>query len=274
MTHSPKPSAEIHDRLQEIVRHKRIELETAQRFMPERGLRAACAHEPPTRDFARALREPGLQVIAELKRASPSAGRIREDFDVVTLARQYEAGGAAALSVLTDVEFFEGSLSNLGAAKQAVKLPLLRKDFTLAPYHLFEARCAGADAALLIVAILEAPLLRDLIALADELLLDALVEVHDPAEADVALEAGARILGVNNRDLRTFKTDLAQTERVLRHLPTREGLTLVSESGIRTAEDLRRLDDLGVDAVLIGEHLMRQSDPGEALRAMLEPLRA
>ncbi len=254
--------------LESIITSKRTELAAAKRRVPEAQLVEACRQAPPTRDFAEALARPGLQVIAEVKKASPSAGVIREDFDPAAIARGYERGGAAALSVLTDGPHFQGSLAHLAAVRETVALPLLRKDFTLDPYQLHEARHAGADAVLLIVAVLDDALLRDLIALAGELGLAALVEVHAPPEADRALAAGARLLGINNRDLRTFVTDLAQTEAVLRHLPTREGLTIISESGIRTAADLRRLNDLGVDAVLIGEHLMRAPDPGEALAAL------
>jgi indole-3-glycerol phosphate synthase len=259
--------------LDQIVATKREELAAAKRFAPEARLRSLVAQQPDPRPFARALAQPGLQIIAEIKRASPSAGVIRADFDPVAIARGYETAGAAALSVLTDESYFQGSLGYLAAARQAVGLPLLRKDFTLDPYHLLEARSAGADAVLLIVAILEDALLRDLLAFADELRLAALVEVHDPREADRARAAGARILGINNRNLKTMKTDLRQTEIVLGQLGSREGLTIVSESGIRTAEDLRQLAHMGVDAALIGEHLMRQSDPGEALAALLRGVR-
>jgi indole-3-glycerol phosphate synthase len=255
--------------LDQIVAAKREELAAARRRLPEARLAQSAAAAPPTRDFAAALRAPGLQVIAEIKRASPSAGTLRQDFDPVAIARSFEGGGAAAVSVLTDADHFHGSLEYLRLVRGAVRLPLLRKDFTLATYHLHEARCAGADAVLLIVAILEDALLRDLIALASELQMAALVEIHDPAEGRRAIGAGARLLGINNRNLETFVTDLAQTQIVLEHLPSREGLTVVSESGIQTAEDLRRLATLGVDAALVGEHLMRAPDPGEALGALL-----
>lgn len=255
--------------LDQIAQTKRDEMKAAAARLSEATLRErALAAEPP-RDFAAALRRPGLQVIAEVKRASPSAGVIRPDFDPPALAASYARGGAAALSVLTDLPHFQGTLGHLQAARAAVALPVLRKDFTLGPYHVFEARAAGADAVLLIVALLDDTALRDLLALARELRMAALVEVHDPPEVDRALAAGASLIGINNRDLRTFQTDLAQTETVLRHLPTREGLTIVSESGIKTAADLRRLADLGVDAVLIGETLMRAPDPGAALAALL-----
>ncbi|NUP89777.1 MAG: indole-3-glycerol phosphate synthase TrpC [Candidatus Sumerlaeia bacterium] len=260
--------------LDAIIATKRDELAAAQAAVPPAEMERRALAEAPPRDFAGALRGPDLAVIAEIKRASPSAGIIRLDFDPGAIARSYEAGGASALSVLTDVAHFQGSLDFLRAARGAAAIPALRKDFTTDPYHLFEARAHGADAVLLIVAVLTDPLLRDLVRLAGELGMAALVEVHDPAESDRALEAGARLLGINNRDLRTFHTDLAQTERVMARLPSRGGLTVISESGIRTAADLRRLEDIGVDAVLIGEHLMRAPDPGAALRRLLDDLRA
>ncbi|MBN1475618.1 indole-3-glycerol phosphate synthase TrpC [Candidatus Sumerlaeota bacterium] len=255
--------------LDQIIATKREELQGALARIPESQMAERAAKAPPTRDFAAAIRGEDIEVIAEIKKASPSAGVIREDFDPAFIADSYERGGAAALSVLTDTTYFQGSLDHLREARAACSLPVLRKDFTIAPYNLLEARSAGADAVLLIVSVLDDALLRDLIALAGELDMAALVEVHDPPEADRALAAGAKILGINNRDLRTFTTDIAQTERVLAHLPSREGLTIVSESGIRSGDDLRRLRDAGVHTVLIGEHLMRDPLPGTALALML-----
>jgi indole-3-glycerol phosphate synthase len=270
--------------LDTIIANKRVELATARKRLPEERLIEKALKSPAPGDFAAALRSTSaraheltstrLRVIAEIKRASPSAGVIRADCDPLGIAMGYEAAGAAALSILTDEKFFQGALEHVEIVHEVVNLPILRKDFTLAAYHVYEARWVGADAVLLIVAVLEQRLLADLVTLAGEIGLAALVEVHDPEEADRALAAGAKVLGINNRDLRTFQTDLAQTEKVLRHLPAREGLTIVSESGIRTADDLRRLADLGVDAALIGEHLMRADDPGKALAALLEEFRA
>jgi indole-3-glycerol phosphate synthase len=255
--------------LDKIIATKREELAAAQARFPESQLAEQAEKAPPTRSFAAAIQGDDIEVIAEIKKASPSAGVIREDFDPAFIADSYERGGAAALSVLTDETHFQGSLDHLREARAACSLPVLRKDFTIAPHSLLEARCAGADAVLLIVAVLDDALLRDLITLAGELGLAALVEVHDPPEADRALAAGAKILGINNRDLRTFTTDIAQTEKVLAHLPSREGLTIVSESGIRSGDDLRRLRDAGVHAALIGEHLMLDPLPGTALAMML-----
>jgi indole-3-glycerol phosphate synthase len=183
------------------------------------------------------------------------------------VAADYAAGGAAALSVLTDREYFDGSLAALQAVRAAVELPLLRKDFTLDPLQLWEARAAGADAVLLIVRILDDARLRELLGLAADLRLDSLVEVHDASELDRALQAGASLVGVNNRDLRTFRTDLDLTLRLAPRVPA--AVTLVAESGIRTAEDVARLGAAGVDAVLVGESLMRQEDLRAAVRAIV-----
>lgn len=253
--------------LDQIAQTKRDEMKAAAARLSEATLRErALAAEPP-RDFAAALRRPGLQVIAEVKRASPSAGVIRPDFDPPALAASYARGGAAALSVLTDLPHFQGTLGHLQAARAAVALPVLRKDFTLGPYHVFEARAAGADAVLLIVALLDDTALRDLLALARELRMAALVEVHDPPEVDRALAAGASLIGINNRDLRTFKTDLGTTLRMAELVEDRS--VLVSESGIHSAEDVGKLADAGVRAILVGESLMRSDDIGGKIRMLM-----
>jgi indole-3-glycerol phosphate synthase len=254
-------------------------LETKKREVEElrprsADLRAKAADAPPTRGFARALRSPDtVSVLAEIKRRSPSAGPIRAGADPAEIAREYARGGAAALSVLTDREYFDGSLDALAAARSAVDLPLLRKDFVIDPLQLWEARAAGADAVLLIVRMLEDERLVDLGGLARELGMDTLVEVHDRDELDRALAAGARVVGINNRDLRTFSTDIGLSLQVA---PTvGAGYTLVAESGIRTAEDVRRLGEVGVDAVLVGESLMRQPDVRAAAAALAgQPKRA
>ena len=224
---------------------------------------------PAVRPFATALVRPGaISVIAEHKRRSPSKGAIREDLEPRDVALRYERNGAAALSVLTDEPFFGGRLAHLAQARQATALPTLRKDFTVDPWQIREARAAGADAVLLIVAALEDGELRELLAEARALGVDALVEVHERAELDRALRAGARLVGVNNRDLRTLAVSLETSLSLAAAIP--EDVVAVAESGIRSGLDLRRLRDAGFDACLVGEHLMAAPDPGEALRVLLE----
>ena len=224
---------------------------------------------PAVRAFAQALaRTRAISVIAEHKRRSPSRGAIREDLEPADVARGYEAGGAAALSVLTDEPFFGGRLSHLAEARAATALPVLRKDFILDPWQIREARAAGADAVLLIVAALEDAELGELLAEARAVGVDALVEVHERAELDRALAAGARLVGVNNRDLRTLAVSLETSLALAGAIP--DDVVAVAESGIRSGEDLRRLCDAGFDACLVGEHLMSSPDPGQALRRLLE----
>jgi indole-3-glycerol phosphate synthase len=221
------------------------------------------------RDFRRALAARAPAIIAEIKKASPSKGLLAQDFDAARLARQYEAGGAAALSVLTDEAFFQGSLADLAAARGVCGLPLLRKDFTLYGNHVTEAAAGGADAILLIAAILDAGEIRKLAAMAAGYGMAALVEVHDERELAKALDAGAGIVGVNNRDLTTFEVTLETSLRLAQHIPS--GVLKVSESGIRTARDIERLREAGYQAFLVGEHLMKSADPAEAVRALLTP---
>jgi indole-3-glycerol phosphate synthase len=255
--------------LDRIVDDKREELGAAKRATPLAELRALVADAPALRDFARALRTPGISLIAEVKKASPSRGVLREDFDHVALAKQYADAGASAISVLTDEKHFQGTLAHLAAIREALPdgPPLLRKDFLFDEYQLYEARTNGADAVLLIVAILEQALMIDLIGQSRALGMTALVEVHDETEVERSLAAGAAVIGVNNRDLHTFELDLAATER-LRPLIPRDR-TLVAESGIFTREDTRRLDACGVDAVLIGESLVVAVDPVAKIREIL-----
>lgn len=234
--------------------------------------RARAADAPPVRDFRRSLVRDRVAVISEVKRRSPGAGEIRPGLDPAALAATYEAAGAAALSVLTDGGFFGGSLGDLSAARAAVTIPALRKDFTLDPVQIHQARAAGADAVLLIVRILDDGPLRDLRELAESLGMAALVETHTAADLDRALASGASIVGVNNRDLSTFRTDLAVTESLLPHLP-HHGV-LVSESGIRSGGDVARLGRAGVHAVLVGEALLREDDPGEKVRELAGHRRA
>jgi indole-3-glycerol phosphate synthase len=250
--------------LDEILAVKRQELSALRSKSAELRLKAADA--PPARSFARALSSgPRPRVIAEFKRASPSKGEIRPGADPAEIARAYEAAGAAALSVLTDRDFFRGSLDDLQKARAAVGVPVLRKDFTIDALQLVEARAAGADAALLIVAALGDAQLRELLSQARELGLDALVEVHDEAELARALACGSDLIGINNRDLRDFKTDVRVTRALL---PACAGKTVVSESGLDSAETLQALEREGASAFLIGEALMREPDPGAALRRL------
>lgn len=253
--------------LDRIVEARRASFQHRQRVLPLPVLRMAVQKNPPPRDFPGALTRHGLNVIAELKKASPSRGVLREDFQPGALALALEQAGAAALSVLTEEEFFQGALEHLRDARRAVQLPVLRKDFIVDEWQVWEARAAGADSLLLIAAILDDESLRDLLALARELQMEPLVEVHTREELDRALRAGARILGVNNRDLRTFAVDLATSLELVEAIP--DHCIAVAESGLHAPEDLRRLRDAGFDAFLVGEHLMQSPDPAAALRALL-----
>lgn len=225
--------------------------------------------EPPGRGwpFSEALIAPGVSLIAEMKRASPSKGPIRPDADVAEIVQMYETAGAAACSILTEPEFFGGSLNDLRQARAACSLPLLRKDFIIDEYQLVEARLAGADAALLIVAAIGDELLGELIAFGHEIGLDLLVEVHDEEDAEIAVAAGAEIVGINNRNLKTLEVDPDTVLRLLPDIPA--GTTVVAESGISDPTDVRRLEEAGVDAILVGEALMSAPDPAEAIRVLL-----
>lgn len=270
---TPHPESEPRHILEKIVWAKGEELEQARQRVPLQELQQQVEQLPPTRGFRRALRhasEPPA-LIAEIKKASPSRGVIREDFDPVSLAQAYAAAGAACLSVLTDQQFFQGSFAVLSAVREAVPLPLLCKDFILSPYQLFQARAAGADAALLIAAILSDQDIRYLRKVARQLGLDCLVEVHDAGEMERALALGVDLIGINNRDLTTFTTDLAVTQRLAtnyRQALRQGGALLVSESGLRENRDLERVAAAGAQAVLVGEALMGQPDVGAALRAL------
>ena len=250
--------------LDTIVARKKEEVAA----LKARGIVAPELEIPPVRGFIRALTDcAGVAVIAEAKKASPSKGVIRPDFDPVAIARSYQTGGAQALSVLTDVDFFQGSLAYIPAVRAAVQLPVLRKDFIIDPLQIKEARAYGADAILLIAAILETSQIEEYQAMALELGMDALVEVHDEAEVEKAVAAGSRLIGVNNRDLRDFSMDLNTTFRLQKMIP--KDIPLVSESGIRDHQDMVRLAEHGVRAALVGETLMRAADPAEALRMLV-----
>lgn len=222
----------------------------------------------PPRGFAAALAgKSGVRVIAEAKKASPSKGIIRPDFDPAAIARSYAAGGAAAMSVLTDEVFFQGALSYLELVRTAVDLPVLRKEFIIHEVQIREAHAWGADAILLIAAILDVAQMRDFRQQAEECGMDVLVEVHDEPELEQALQAGSRLVGINNRNLQTFAVDLATTFRLAKEIPA--DIPVVSESGIRNRDDMLRLADAGIHVALIGETLMRAADPGKALQEIL-----
>jgi len=255
------------DILKKILARKSEEIRDRSGRVSLVQLSARAADQPPTRGFAAALEakiEAGeAAVIAEIKKASPSKGVMRTDFDPAAIARSYEANGAACLSVLTDADFFQGSEAFLEAARNACHLPVLRKDFTIDPYQVYEARAIGADCILLIVAALGDAALLELSLLAAELDLDVLIEVHDDEELERALAIPAPLIGVNNRDLRTFETTLETTLRLAPHIPYDR--LLVTESGIRTPDDVARLRAEGIEAFLVGETFMRAPDPGAAL---------
>ena len=253
--------------LDEIVATKHKEIDAARARISEVELERQIAGLPTTRDFTAALRKEGeIRVIAEVKKASPSAGIIRADFDPVAIARTYHAHGAAAISVLTDEHYFQGRLEYLSAVKEAVACPVLRKDFILERYQLLQARLAGADAALLIAEILPGSRLAELQREAEAIGLHTLVELHDADQLPRVLDCGARVIGINNRDLRSFKTRLEHTLDLVPSIP--QDRVIVSESGIKTHADLQRLAAAGAHAVLVGESLMRSPDIGAALDSL------
>ena len=254
--------------LDEIVSARRRRLEAERKRSSFAQVEEAAARRHERRDFAAALSGKGLSVIAELKQASPSRGLLRQDYRPRELAQGYEAAGAAALSVLTEEEYFRGSLTDLIDARDAVSLPVLRKDFILDEYQVHESVAAGADALLLIVAALSDDELHGLIGRCERLRITPLVEVHTGEELDRALAAGARVIGVNNRDLKTMEVSLETSFRLRDRIPPR--CLAVSESGIQTGSDLRRLSEAGFGAALIGEHLITADDPGRELAQMLE----
>lgn len=254
--------------LDDIVAHKRGEIAAAKEKLSFEELVKQIPQSPPVRDFVTALRlSHPLGVIAEVKKASPSAGIIRDDFHPVEIAKTYAAHGAACISVLTDENFFQGHLDYLKAIRAAVDLPLLRKDFILDRYQIAEARAAGADCVLLIAECLEEDELRDLYQYTRELKMQALVELYDETNLERVLKLNPHIIGVNNRDLRTFETDLAHSIKIRKQV--RDTILFVSESGIRTREDTERLIQSGIEAILVGESLMRSEDIGKALKSLM-----
>jgi indole-3-glycerol phosphate synthase len=254
--------------LDAIVDSVRQEIELRKRKVSSSALQGRPLFQLPRRGFAASLKGESRRIIAEVKRASPSQGLIRQEFDPIEVAKALAAGKASALSVLTEERFFQGSLLYLEKIKNEVSLPLLRKDFTLDGYQLLEARSFGADAVLLIAALLDPVLLKELGDQARALSLDVLIEVHTEAELEGALEAGADLIGINNRDLRTFEVKLETTERLMPMVP--RGISVVCESGIESVEQIKRLEALGIHIFLVGETLMRAADPGAKLRELLE----
>lgn len=254
------------DILDQILARKRQEVIESQQRLSLSQVKELAEAQPDARDFTGTLERDGMHVIAEVKKASPSAGIIRADFDPVTIATQYQNGGAAALSVLTDKDFFQGDPTYLTKAKNATKLPVLRKDFIIDEYQLWEARAIGADAVLLIAEALPDSSLRDLYELARSIGLHVLVELHDAEQLPRVLDSGASVIGINNRDLRTFQTDLMHTVRLMPEIP--KDRIVISESGIRTHQDLLMLEQAGVSGVLVGESLMKQENPERALRIL------
>lgn len=255
------------DILEQIVARKRERLAAARRHLPLAELRATMPTITGRGVFLPALQRDGINIIAEVKRRSPSKGVIRENFDPLAIARNYTANGAAALSVLTEEDFFAGSLEYLRAIRQETRLPLLRKDFIFDEYQIYEACHVGANAILLIAAMLDGKQFNDLLQAAYGLGLDVLVEVHDRAELDLVMPFDVRLLGINNRNLRTFVTTLDTSLELAQDLP--QSITLVSESGIRTRADIDRLRAAGFHAFLIGEEFMRAADEGAALKALV-----
>ncbi len=250
-----------------IVDARRVSIAHRQRVLPEAVLRMAVKRATAPRDFAAALTHPQVNIIAELKKASPSSGLLREEFRPIELATRFERAGAAALSVLTEEEFFQGSAKDLREARKACEIPVLRKDFIVDPWQVLEARAIDADSFLLIVAVLSDAALTELLALGRELGMEPLIEVHTRAELDRAIAAGARIIGVNNRDLKTLEVKLDTSFDLVELIP--EDCIAVCESGIRDGSQIQRLRAAGFDAFLIGEHLMTKADPDEALSALL-----
>lgn len=260
------------DILQRILETKRGEIEAVRRALPQDELEARARAAPPPRDFVGALRAKisagRPAVIAEIKRASPSKGLLRADFDPAAIARSYEAGGAACLSVLTDREYFQGAPEHLVAARAACALPVLRKDFVIEPYQLYESRAMGADCVLLITAALRADAMRELEAVALGLGMAVLVEVHDAGELDAALGLATPLIGINNRDLRSFETHLETTLGLRSRIPAPR--IPVSESGISSGTDVAALRAAGVNCLLVGEIFMRAAEPGKALAQLLD----
>jgi indole-3-glycerol phosphate synthase len=253
--------------LEKIVHAKVHELIGAQSRLPAISLESVLDRAPAVRSFKRALTMRTPAILAEIKRASPSAGLICEDFDPIRIGKEYQDSGAAVLSVITEVKHFRGGLEILARLRWSTKIPLLRKDFLIDPYQILEARHAGADAVLLIAALLDDSMLRHMRQESERCGMEALVEVHNESELQRALDAGATVIGVNNRDLRTFEVSMDISFNLARIMP--KSILAITESGIRTRDDIRRLADAGYRGFLVGEHLMRSASPGAALKELL-----
>jgi len=254
--------------LDEIIENKKLEIEKSKITLPLEVLKDRIADALPARNFFKAIKPDGkLKIISEIKHASPSKGIFRDDFDPVQIARSYSDGGAAAISVLTDEKYFKGNLSYLKSIRENVDTPLLRKDFIVDPYQVYEARLYGADALLLIVAALDQKSLTSLLELTHSLQMNAIVEVHDGEELERALDADARIIGINNRDLRTFNVDLNVSINLSKKVP--EGKIVIAESGIGSILDIDNLRAQGVHVFLIGETFMKAPDPGQKLKELV-----
>ncbi len=252
--------------LQEIIAHKRDEVAASRAAVPLGEVQARAAAAPPARDFAAAIEGPPVRIIAEVKRASPARGAIRQDADPAATAKRYEEAGAAAVSVLTDRRYFNGSADDLRAVRAAIGLPVLRKDFVVDAYQIHEARALGADAVLLIAGSIPAADLAALGRLVVQLGMTPLFEAHTETELDEILACGARVVGINNRDLKTLAIDLETTRRLRPRIPM--GITVISESGIETPGDVARVCGVGIDAILVGTALMASPDPASVLRAL------
>ena len=256
--------------LQKIVRVKEEEVSKRKALRSKRQLEETIAALPLPRDMVHAISRHGpMALIAEIKRASPSVGVIREEVDFCQLAREYEAGGACAVSVLTESHFFKGDLSYLRRVKEVCSLPVLQKDFVLDPFQIYEGRASGADAILLIASLLDREELRDFSNLVQELGMTPLVEIHHHLDLEKTSLLNLPLIGINNRDLKTFGVDLNTTLRLRREIPS--GTKVISESGIRTPEDVRHLKEVGVDGILVGEILMRAPDPASKIKELLNP---
>ncbi|MDR4505786.1 MAG: indole-3-glycerol phosphate synthase TrpC [Candidatus Scalindua sp.] len=254
--------------LDKIYTHKLKEVSEIKERIPLEILMKRCRKPSAMGAFGKAIKgDEGMRIIAEVKRASPSAGIIRKDFDYIDIAAQYESGGASAISVLTDREFFKGDLSYLAEVRERVKIPLLRKDFLIDPYQIYEARAAGADAVLLIARLLTTEQIDSFLSIAHDLGMECLVEIHNTKELEQVLETGSNIIGINNRDLDTFETNLETSLKLRALMP--DGKIFVSESGIKTRSDVRRLEDAGFDAILVGETLMRSNNISLKMRELL-----
>lgn len=254
--------------LDEIMANHRDQLPKTMQEVPFEDLRAFASVAPPTRDFYAALKAPGVSLIAECKKASPSKGLMVPHYDPVVLAQTYERAGASAISVLTDGRHFQGSLEHLRDVKESVRLPVLRKDFIFHPYQVYEARVAGADALLLLAAVLSDSEIRQLLALTHQLAMHALIEVHTEEELERVLRLNPRIIGVNNRNLQTFTVDFANTARLRTAIPPE--IVTIAESGLKSADDVRQMAAIGVDAVLVGETLVRSKDVYQTTRALVK----